>query len=414
MPEIMLSEMIIKRIPFMIKVAGFIAVTLASCTHLEEKQDPFASDTYLTDTANLGIVSSSFIRITAGLAGHPEFNEYMKYPIQVYKIIYQTTYKGKPVLASGIVSYPAGLSDSIPVMLVGNGLIFANDEAPSEFDLPNHYTGFEFVGSMGYFTMIPDMLGFGISKDLLFPIHNYYYSAQTMIDFYHACKEFTDHLNLPVKQETYLSGYSQGGYIAVATLKVVEEDESSSIHIKAAAVGAGGYNLPALLERALESNFYSAPSHLALLLSSYNIVYDWNRPLTDFFNEPYAGEIPGLLGGAYTREEIDTHLPAHLDSLLNPIFLQKLKSGEETALIAALSENSVYDWAPHTTLRIVHSINDERIPFSDSEEMYNTMRKNGSVSVSLVPIDSEGHFNSGFTYMLNVIPWFDSLSTAAH
>ena len=55
-------------------------------------------------------------------------------------------------------------------------------------------------------------------------------------------------------------------------------------------------------------------------------------------------------------------------------------------------------------LRIIHSINDERIPFSDSEEMYNTMRANGSFSVSLIPIDSEGHFNSGFAFMLNVIP----------
>ena len=197
---------------------------MIGCNRQDEKPLPFASDTYLADTTDLGLVSSSFIKLTARLAGHEEFNDYMKYPIQLYKIVYHTTYKGNPVLASGLLSFPYGHRDSIPSMLVGNGLIFANDEAPSEFKLPDHYTGFEFVGSMGYFTMIPDMLGFGVSKDMIFPIHNYYYSARTMIDFYYACREFIHHRNLKVKDQTFLSGYSQGAHIAVSTLKMIEED----------------------------------------------------------------------------------------------------------------------------------------------------------------------------------------------
>ena len=350
--------------PSLILICGVILATvLISCNREDEKPKPFASDTYLADTSNLGVVSASFIKLTANLAGHSEFNDYMKYPVVLYKIVYHTTFKGEPVLASGLISYPYSARDSIPQMLVGNGLVFADDEAPSEFKLPDHYTGFEFIGSMGYFTMIPDMLGFGVSKDLLFPIHNYYYSARTMIDFYHACEEFIRHKQLAVQEQTYLSGYSQGAYIATAALKMIEESKAEGIHIEAAAVGAGGFDLVSLLNLAIANNLYSAPSHLALLLSSYNIMYDWNRPLSDFFKEQYAAEIPGLLNGSYTREEIDTHLPAHLDSLLNPQFLSDLKENKETALTAALAENSVYDWAPQTTLRILHSIHDERIPF---------------------------------------------------
>jgi len=389
--------------------AGIITLILASCNRQEEKSLPFSTDTYLADTTALGVVSVSFIKLTAQMAGHSEFNDYMKYPIQLYRIVYHTRYKDKPVLASGLISFPLNPPASMPELLVGNGLIFSNDEAPSNFSLPDHYTGFEFIGAMGYLTMIPDMLGFGASKDVLFPIHNYDYSATTMIDFYHACEEFIRHKEIKVSGRTFLSGYSQGAYIAVSTLKMAEEDISADITFDAAAVGAGGFDLVGLLDLAVENNYYSAPSHLALLLSSYNTIYDWNKPLSYFFKEPYAAEIPNLLSGTFTREEIDRHLPMHLDSLLTTHFLNGLADHSETEVIDALSDNSVYDWAPSTTLKIIHSIHDERIPFSDSEKMYNTMKANGAVNVTLTPIDSEGHFNSGFTFMKIVIPWLDSL-----
>jgi hypothetical protein len=145
------------------------------------------------------------------------------------------------------------------------------------------------------------------------------------------------------------------------------------------------------------------------LLSSYNIIYEWNRSLSDFFQEPYAAEIPNLLDGDYNREEIDAHLAYSFDSLLAPEFLINLKNHSEINLLSALEENSVYNWAPKTPLRILHSLHDDRIPLSDSEETYKTMVNKGSESVKFIPVDAQGHINSGIAFVEKVIPWFNSL-----
>lgn len=363
----------------------------------------------LSDTVPLGKVTSSTIKLTATIAGYPQFNRLMDYSIELYKIVYETTYKGEPILASGIISYPINLKEAHPIMIVGNGLVFANEDAPSEFDLPKNYSGFEFIASVGYITLLPDMIGFGESKDILYPIHNYEHSSGAMIDFIKAAKEFIRTKKIRTTGKTFLTGYSQGAYIALSTLKRIEENPYLRINIDAAAVGAGGFNLEYLLEYVISKNTYSAPSHLAMLFSSYNIIYDWNRPLTNFFQEPYASEIPELINGNYNREEIDQHLAYSFDSLLNPGFLDKLKNKTDIELLDALHENSVYDWAPRTPLLIIHSIHDDRIPVSDSEATFNTMIENGSTSVNFIPLDAQDHFNSAFDFIKIVFGWFKGM-----
>jgi hypothetical protein len=388
-----------------------ISITfLFSCTKNDDLLLPDNNWIYLADTVSLGGVPASIIKFTTQQAGYPQFTKYLEHSIRLYKIKYYTTYKGEQILASGVISYPIGHTDSIPTMIVGNGLIFADRDAPSAFHLPTNYTGFEFIASLGYLTLIPDMIGFGESNELLYPIDNYEHSAKTMIDFIFASEEFIKSKNLLVNQKRFLTGYSQGGYIALATLKKIEENPVLGIKIDAAAVGAGGFNLVNLLENVIAKNTYSAPSHLALLFSSYNIIYNWNRPLSDFFQEPYASEIPDLISGEYNRKEIDQHLAYSFDSLLNPDFVSNIKNHNEPELMAALEENSVYNWAPKTTLRIIHSINDDRIPISDSQETYNTMVANGSESVIFTPIETEGHINSGLEFIEIVLNWFNSLN----
>ena len=385
-------------------------VLLLSCGKDEKEIIPPPSGNtwdYLLDTVSLGGVPLSLIKTTINRSGYTQFNKYLQHSIRLYKVTYRTTYKDEPVIASGVIAYPPYETDSIPTVIVGNGLVFADEDAPSSFDLPDNFTGFEFIASLGYYTLIPDMIGFGASKDLVFPIHNYEHSARTMIDFIHAGEEFRASKKLCVSNKKLLTGYSQGAYIALSALKMIEEDTALGIKIDATAVGAGGFNLVSLLDHVLAQNTYSAPSHLTLLFSSYNIIYDWNRPLTDFFQEPFAGEIPDLLSGQFNREEIDAHLAYSLDSLLNKEFLDDLKNHDDTEFLKALEANSIHDWAPKTPLRVIHSLNDDRIPMSDSEEMVKTMIANGAQYVRFTPITTEGHINSGLEFVELAFNWFN-------
>lgn len=387
-------------------------VMLFSCSKEDDEIDvvyPVTGGGYLVKGIGLGEVSSDLVRLAMNSAGYPDFESYVKYSIKLYKIIYNTTYKGEAVLASGIISYPTGTTSPIPTMIVGPPLVFKDSDAPSEFKLPDNYTGFEFLACLGYVTVMPDMIGYGISKNVTFPISNYEYSANTMIDFLYAVKEFIEAKNLTVSNKTHMIGYSQGAYIALATLKMIQEKPIPDITIDATAIGAGGYNLVNILNYSLDLNLYTAPSHLILLFTSYNEIYEWGRPMSDFFQEPFAGRIPTLLNGQYDREEINKQLAYHLDSLLTPDFLHDLKNNNEPDVINALAENNIDDWAPVAKLNLIHSMNDDRIPFKDSEDTYNKMIANGADSVVLTPIDDPGHVNAGIGFAEMAVKWFNNI-----
>lgn len=392
------------------------AVMMFSCSkdegNLFDNDTPIVPGIYIVDATKLDDVSVSLISYAAQIAGYPQLASYLKYDIELYKIIYNTTYKGQSIQVSGLISYPVRVNDSVPTLIVGNGLVFANEDAPSEFDLPDNFIGFEFLASLGFVVLIPDMIGFGVSRDLLFPIHNYEHSALTMIDCIYAGEEFIQQKNLKVNNIKFLTGYSQGGHVAMSALKMIEETPFDDIKITASAIGAGGFNLVNLLQYSVDRMYYSAPSHLIMLFSSYNEIYDWNRPMTDFFQEPYASRIPVLLNGEYNREEIDQQLAYSFDSLMNPDFINDLKLGNEPELIQALADNCVDDWAPESPLQIIHSINDDRIPLSDSEETYNKMVSNGAEHVTFITIETVGHVNAGITFVEVALEWFESILTA--
>jgi pimeloyl-ACP methyl ester carboxylesterase len=394
---------------------AFMAAILLSFTACSKDDfddvpvDKYANCEYLDTAENLGSVQAFTIRSTATLAGYSQFSTYLNYSITVYKITYWTVFKGEPVLASGIISVPLGIKRPLDMVIVGNGLIMADRDAPSSFALPDNYTGFEFIASVGYIAIIPDMLGFGVSGDLVYPIHNYEYSATTMIDFIYACREFLECEKIETSGKNFMIGYSQGGYTAMATLKMLQEEHIDDINIEAAAVGAGGYNLPGILKYALDNNTYPSPAHLVMLFTSYNEIYGWGRTVNYFFREPYADKIPELLNGQYDRQQADDMLTTNFDDLFNPVFLQGLKDSTETAVYSALQENSVYDWAPEIPLTIIHSINDEKLPFSDSEDTYNKMVANGSTTVHLIATETEGHINAAMDFMEVVLQLIEDL-----
>jgi hypothetical protein len=135
----------------------------------------------------------------------------------------------------------------------------------------------------------------------------------------------------------------------------------------------------------------------------------WRRPLTDFFREPHASAIPKLLSGNFDTDQIYDRLPPDLPSLLNPDFVKNVTRGRERTFLDALAANSMHDWSPASPVRLYHSRNDERIPFSDSKNTSQNMINRGSKQVELVTLPGDDHYQSVFGFMELAIPWFESL-----
>ncbi len=384
----------------------------------DHNASPDNSNVYLVESTSLGKVSADSIRKTALDAGLPvQAIAFMKHSIKLFKITYRTTYKGQSILASALITYPIAVPDPMPSMIVGNIQTFADRYAPSEFNLSDISTSFAAIaalaGSAGYYTLVPDMIGSGVSKDIIYPMRNSEHAAKTMIDLIRAGDEFIKAKKIKVNGKKFIAGYSEGGYIAMATLKMIEERPIEGINITATAVGAGGYNLVRLLNKAIMEGdgTYPSPCFPVSLIYSYNVFYEWGRPLSDFFQEPYAGRIPDLLSGQFTSDEIDAQLTYSLNSLLNPVFVDNLKNNNEPALINALSENSVDNWTPQGKLMIFHNVNDPLIPFSDSLATYNTMLSNGAQNLIFKDTDKiESHRDSATEFLIMASLWFESMN----
>ena len=362
-------------------------------------------------------LSAALMRTIAKDAGLSRFSSLIQYDVGFVRVRYRTSYQGKRITASGLLSYPLSSPPGYPLMVVQNGMIFGDREAPSAFSLSfsqpekSRFIGYEFLATAGYLVIFPDWIGFGESSEILFPMYHYESSATASIDMMKAAFEWMHSRKIPAGDKLFIAGYSMGGYTANCLLHEIETKRpfGPGKPVTATALGAGGYDLVSVLGTSITGRSTARPAQVAMLLASYNETNSWNRPLTDFFRKPHASAIPKLLDGRFDTEAVGSRLPANLSSLLNPAFVDDVLHGREPRFVKALAANSIHDWSPASPVRLYHSRNDERIPFSDSRKAYRNMIKGGSRQVELIELPGDDHYNSVFGFMELVIPWFESL-----
>ena len=97
----------------------------------EEKNKYFLSSENLA-ASTIQIIKPVFQALEKQYDELSGISDKMKYGVWVNKIIYKTTYKGKEVLASGVVCFPMTASGSFPMLSFQNGTNTLHAKAPSE------------------------------------------------------------------------------------------------------------------------------------------------------------------------------------------------------------------------------------------------------------------------------------------
>ena len=260
-------------------------------------------------------------------------------------------------------------------------LIF--EDAPSAF--PGSFTGFELLGSAGYVTIIPDYIGYGISENVTHPYYDKEYSALSVVNMIKATKYYLQQRKIWITNRLFLIGYSEGGYTTMAAQEEIETNPSHRLTVTGAAEGAGGYDLTTFLSSIADTAYYSAPSYMARILKAYNDTYNWKRPVSDFFQEPYASKIPALFDGSKNRQEIDMALTNYTAELFDQNFYKNLKiPTREIALKMKVGENSFLTWAPKSTTRLYHGTADDAVPFETSVVTYARFRAADATNVEFL------------------------------
>ncbi len=344
------------------------------------------------------------------LMGQPQLFSDVKYQVDVYIFNYPMSYKGKQITASGLVCVPISTGESFPVISFQHGTITAHTEAPSVDYMNLQNLAVESIAGMGYVVIIPDEIGFGASSDYFHPFLIKASNVQSVTDMLSALREIPDGdlSGSTYNDSLFLMGYSHGGWVTMATLKQMESTSQTSWNLIAAACGAGPYFPERVMNYALSLDYYGKPYYLSYVMLSFLDEGLIDNPLTDFFNEPYAGRIPGLYDGINTGTQIDAQLTTKVADLFSADFLNNYPNEPYSKLQQALISNGVTAWMNKTPLMLMHGQNDIYIPKTVSDSIYIDFLDAGSQNIEYQVIPLSDHITAAAPAISSAIIWFNN------
>lgn len=390
---------IVKKTSSVLILCG-ILFSLIQCSDTDD--NPFPEPEILVKAVLIGSYPANTLQTiipATDIAINPAL---LQYDVDVYVVTYKTMFKGEEIIASGIAGIPKNTSD-LSMLSLHHGTITQFTDAPSATTSFGEQAFFcAAFSSLGMVTVMPDFIGFGESKAILHPYYVEEWSASAVIDNLKAVQELAGLKKVTLNQDVFLAGYSEGGYVTMATHKYLEENPLPDFNLVASFPAAGGYDIKEMQEYVFELETFDDPYYLAYLVYAYQTTYDWTQPLSDFFQQPYASDIPGLFNGTRSGSQINALLTTYIEDLLttevrttldqNPVYIN---------FVTALNENSLTDWVPAKPMYMYHGTADETVPYSNSLSVYNQLITNGAspATVTLTSIEDGTHGTAFVPYV---------------
>lgn len=223
-------------------------------------------------------------------------------------VVYQLRYgtiggQGEPTTASAALMIPSG-SDAAcqgprPIALYAHGkrnLSFFNI---ADLSGQTNYEGLIIALALagdGYIVVAPNYAGYDTSTLDYHPFMNADQQSSDMIDALSAARAALPATNAADNQQLFLTGYSEGGYVAMATHRALQ---AAGIPVTASAPMSGPYTLSAFADAMFMGQVgRGAVEEILMLASSYQRAYgNIHSSPTEVFEARYASA-PALLPGA--------------------------------------------------------------------------------------------------------------------
>lgn len=310
------------------------------------------------DAVLLKTATSSQIAAAIELAGNSAFRATPRYAVQAYRMTYLTLDGlGQQILASALLAVPQKPTNSLsPVFSYQHGTIKHDAEAPSNIaDIGGPEV---ILASLGYIVLSADYVGYGASKGAAHPYLLSGPSAAAVVDMLTAAKYWRQTQQVPDNKQLFLAGYSEGGYVTMATHRALQAGSSTDRkEIVSVVPGAGPYNVGLTLDEDLKIVRQQYPLIGALL----------NPGFLKYLSDADRHNVRDLLLQQLLGTDADvSFMPTIFDYYM----------ADDRASIAIMSD--VYDWRPEAPVHLFHGRDDRTVSYLSATSTLQAMQARGS------------------------------------
>ena len=297
---------------------------------------------------------------------------------KVMKQLYQYTHKhfvtfpvaywsqtpqGDSLLVSGRVY--------LPKYRILNGIIIANHYTmTSDEEVPSNRISMEMIFLMkGYAVIMPDYVGYGLSREEVHPYLHWRNAAQTAVDLLNCMPELLDYYGYSYPKDVVVTGYSQGGAVALGVARMIEENyhQENEWSVRKLYAGAGPYDPAGTYLFSMERNEMGIPAAIPLIVMGLNDAYELGFTLDEFFLDPLLSNYEDwVVSKEYTVGQINQLMGSTIMSELMTEDALSLDSPQADMLYEVLLWNSNVGYDLQAPAYFLHSLEDEVVPLLNS------------------------------------------------
>lgn len=220
---------------------------------------------------------------------------YVTFPVAYWS----QTPQGDSLLVSGRVYLPK--ERNLSGIIISNHFITTSDE-----DVPSDMLSMESIFTMkGYAVIMPDYVGYGLSRSERQSNLYWRNAAQTAVDMLDNISSLLDYYGYSYPDDVVITGYSQGGAVAFGVSRMLE-DRGGKWTVRMLYMGIDPYNATGTYLYSMDTEEQGDGVAIPLIITSLSDVYDLDFWLEDFFLEPLLSTYDEwIVSMEYTDEQMD-------------------------------------------------------------------------------------------------------------
>ncbi len=315
--------------------------------------------------------------------------------LDLYKISYRSRdEKNRAVVLTGLIVFPRGGAPK-GLVVFNHGTIADRKMSPSRFtgkaNNSEAQTATLAFASGGYAVVMPDYLGLGDHTGGAHPYPLGAVNSRSAVDIIAPARAIARRLNINVAPRLFVSGYSEGGAVAMWTVRDLEQKTGAEYEVTAAAPMSGPYDLSGVTRKwMLASPTDQEEFVIRLYLASYMIYYfhkSAGLKITDYFKPSMAFTINQAFKANLSDEAIIKRLALaavlmrsknSLENVMTPRFKKALETLDtKDPVIREMIKSDAYDWSPRTPMLLINLVNDKVVDPENTEKALQTMRRRG-------------------------------------